>query len=169
MENKLNIKGSIRTYSGMYVNFINPDPETFIIEDIAYALSKEQRFGNHLPVRYSVAQHCVMAAKNTKGDKFEALMHDASEAYLRDMPSPIKALLKDYKKLEHKLNLVLSKQFNFNYPFSDNLHEIDKELLIFEWNHFVLGEPLPKGFKVWSQKRAEKEFLKMYNKVKRNG
>jgi hypothetical protein len=168
MEN-LNVEGSIRTYSGVYVNFINTDPNTLLIEDIAYALSKEQRFGNHLPCQYSVAQHCVMAAKQTKGDRFEALMHDSTESYLRDMPSPIKKLLKDYKILEDNLNIVLSKKFNFNYPFSQELHVVDKELLEFEWNHVMLGKPLPSNKKlvVWSQKRAEKEFLKMYNKLKK--
>ena len=138
------------------------------IEDIAHALSCQPRFGGHLLKPYSVAQHSVMCAKHViKSEKFAALMHDASEAYLLDMPSPIKTNLKDYKKFEKRLMVVIAKTFDFQFPLSEAVHIADRQMLEFEWNHLVIGVPLPKGFKVWTQKRAEKEFLKMYHKLKK--
>jgi len=82
----------IRTFTGKYVNVFEPTLEMICIEDIAHALSMQCRFGGHLPYFYSVAQHSINCSflVDTPCLKLEVLMHDASEAYLLGIPSPIK-------------------------------------------------------------------------------
>lgn len=157
---------SIRTVSGKYFDITKMDPETIDINDIAHALSFQPRFSGHLPVFYSVAQHSVMCAIHvTNNYKLEALMHDASEAYLVDIPSPIKALLPDYKALEDKLNKVIAEKFGITYPFSDTLKAIDRDMLIYEWEGVMLElNPV----ECWTPERAKKEFLDMYNQLTSN-
>ena len=48
--------------------------------------------------------------------KLAGLLHDASEAYIGDMPSPFKKLMPDYKKLEDNLMKVIAQKFGFEYP-----------------------------------------------------
>lgn len=71
---------------------------------IAHALSMQCRYGGHTRLFYSVAEHCVhvhdivRARAEANGLATElldelslwALVHDAEEAFLQDMPSPIK-------------------------------------------------------------------------------
>ena len=86
----------LQTVSGRWVNPFDPDPEQLDAGDIARALANQCRFGGHSRVFYSVAQHCVIVSRvvEERGgdveDVFAALMHDAGEAYLGDMPHPIK-------------------------------------------------------------------------------
>ena len=139
----------IRTFTGIYVDIENPTPGMFCIEDIAHALSQIPRFGGHLPVFYSVAEHsisCALMARNegeTKQNIFNALMHDCSEAYLGDIVSPIKAICKDYKKLEIKIMTILAKKFNFDYGMfglTTYTQFLDRAMLEHEWNAFFLNK-----------------------------
>lgn len=166
MEN-LYTPNSIRTVSGKYFDITKMNPDAIDIEDIAHALSFQPRFSGHLPVFYSVAQHCVMCSLHVADEyKLEALLHDASEAYLVDIPSPIKALLPDYKALENKLNSVIALKFEINFPFRDDVKIIDKEMLISEWEGIMLsGNPVDYGFDIWDSKRAKAEFLNLYYKL----
>ncbi|ECC8800573.1 5'-deoxynucleotidase, partial [Escherichia coli] len=42
---------------------------------------------------------------------FEALMHDATEAYCQDIPAPLKRLLPDYKRMEEKIDAVIREKY----------------------------------------------------------
>lgn len=129
----------IRTFSGKYINVFNPTMEMICIEDIAHALSMQCRFGGHLPQFYSVAQHssycCTLALPE---DKLAALLHDASEAYLLDIPRPIKNRLENYKGIEHSLMIVISEKFGFEYPMNKNVKEVDEQMLQIEWDSLML-------------------------------
>src|SRR5690606_26745918 len=99
----------IRTFTGQYINVFDPKPDLIRIEDIAHALSQMPRFGGHLPVFYSVAQHSLACAhKVSSRNALAALLHDASEAYLMDIPKPIKNNLHNYKETEHALMEVIA-------------------------------------------------------------
>lgn len=96
----------ITTKSGRKFDFANPSPEMLIITDIAGALSKICRFGGHGRQFYSVAQHCVNVSVCTAllgGDPLAGLLHDAQEAYIGDMVTPLKALLPGYQDIEAKI------------------------------------------------------------------
>lgn len=155
----------IRTFSGQYVNVFDPDPDTILIEDIAHALSQQCRFGGHLPEFYSVAQHSVLCAVAVPPEHaLAALLHDASEAYMLDIPSPIKNRLPDYKKYEDNLMQVIAKKFGFQYPLHEEVKQADKLLLEWEWDVLMLKKEIARG---WETYDAENRFLtafKMYSK-----
>ena len=97
----------LRTFTGKRFHMLGDDPDEIDIMDIAHALSHVNRFTGHTTHPYSVAAHSIFVADivdHLYGFNPErmlaALMHDASEAYLADIASPIKHLLPDYQALE---------------------------------------------------------------------
>jgi len=156
----------IRTFSGIYMNVFEPTLEMICIEDIAHALSMQCRFGGHLPKFYSVAQHSFMVASILDGtDKLQGLLHDASEAYLLDIPSPIKHQLTNYKDIEDKLMLLIAQKFGFEYPLSKRVKETDNGLLQFEWEVIMLQEKNIEHFACWSPEYAKRRFLETYAEI----
>ena len=88
---------------------LDPNPDDIDSGDVAHHLSRQVRFGGALE-DYTVAQHCVAVtvcvAQNWKGgpgirDAMKlALLHDAAEAYVRDLPTPVKRNLPGYRAIE---------------------------------------------------------------------
>jgi len=155
----------IRTFTGIYMNVFEPTPDMVCIEDIAHALSNMPRFAGHLPKFYSVAEHsymCAVAAPQHK--KLKALLHDASEAYLMDIPKPIKMRMPDYKIIEDNLMKVIAKKFGFEYPLCDEIHKIDSTLLELEWNELMLKKAIG-TFKCYSPVGAKTVFMIMYDEI----
>lgn len=132
----------IRTFAGIYVNVFDPTPEMFTIEDIAHSLSMQPRFGGHYPVFYSVADHCLNCAHLIKERELKlcALLHDASEAYLLDLPKPIKMNIPQYNEIEDKLMKVIAAKFDFPYPLPQAVKDIDKQMLEWEWDMWMRKE-----------------------------
>ena len=156
----------IRTFSGIYVNVFEPKPEMFNIEDIAHALSHQPRFSGHLRDPYTVAQHSIHCSKMVPRQfAYQALMHDCSEAYLLDMPSPIKARMPEYKAVEDNLMKVLAEVFGFQYPLHAEVKKADKVMLELEWNQFMLGLDVEKPLPCFTQKMAKTAFLSQYHKL----
>lgn len=61
------------------------------IEDIAHVLATENRWGGHCPVPYYVTDHSLAVAALCRPENaLYGLLHDAHEAYFRDIPRPIK-------------------------------------------------------------------------------
>jgi hypothetical protein len=94
-------KGStaIVVYSGEAFDIFNPQTWVFDIDDIAKALSNTCRFAGHVEF-YSVAEHCMRVSDYLKAAGYAehvqllGLMHDAIEAYIGDIPRPIKKTFK---------------------------------------------------------------------------
>lgn len=127
--------GVIRTYSGAVINVFEPDPECIRIEDIAHALSNLCRFGGHTSRFYSVAEHCIRCANLVTGreTKLAALLHDASEAYLVDLPSPIKYFIPKYQEYEQNMMMQIAERFGIAYPLPTVVALADKSMLEMEW------------------------------------
>lgn len=152
----------IRTFTGLYMNVFEPTADMICIEDIAHSLSQQPRFGGHLPRWYSVAQHSVMCqVLANEPHKFAALLHDAAEAYLLDMPKPIKDRLPEYKKLEDNLMKVIARKFGFEYPLNEHVKWVDTQMLKIEWHNVMLDGTETK-LTSWNHERAEYEFLKTF-------
>ncbi len=99
-----------RTYSGVLVDPCNPKPEDVRLEDIARHLAKEQRFGGATHIEhYSVAEHSVLVSRLVlRPNAILGLFHDSAEAYIKDVPTPVKRALGDvYKDLEHRWLLAI--------------------------------------------------------------
>lgn len=84
----------IATYTGRRINPSEMMSADVDIRDIAHALSNICRFGGHSSYFYSVAEHSVhvarIVAKHTPEVGLYALLHDAAEAYIGDIVSPLK-------------------------------------------------------------------------------
>jgi len=91
----------IQTYTGRAIHF-DREPRADEIDpvDLAMSLSRLARFNGHSRQFYSVAQHCCIVAANVEDDalRLPALLHDAHEAYLGDIVTPLKRRL-DYAML----------------------------------------------------------------------
>lgn len=155
----------IRTFTGKYIDPFDPDPDMICIEDIAHSLSMQPRFGGHLQVCYSVAEHCIACSLGMKDPKdyLAALLHDASEAYLLDIPSPIKSRLPRYKEVEHNLMKVIAKKFGFEYPLSPEVNKMDVQQLEWEWDNLMIGNP-DLGI-YYTSASAERMFLELYTDI----
>jgi hypothetical protein len=139
-EENLYTPGKIRLQkSGKYFDPFNPVIDDIHIEDIAHSLSLQCRFAGHTTEHYSVAEHCINVCRRMPlGLNLTGLLHDASEAYLIDLPSPIKAVLPEYKSAEERLLQMIAERFGLQYPFCDELKAADKAELEWEWENVVL-------------------------------
>lgn len=79
----------IQTFTGRQFYPLDPRPEDLDIEDIAHALSMQCRFSGHCRKFYSIAQHSVLVSVACD-DPHLGLLHDAAQAYLPDVASPLK-------------------------------------------------------------------------------
>lgn len=157
----------IRTYTGKSVNVFNPTADMICIEDIAHALSNQCRFGGHVPEFYSVAQHSVLCTQLLpRSLELAGLLHDASEAYLMDIPSPLKKGLINYKEIEDKMMSVIAEKFGFEYPLPEKVKEVDKIVLEWEWSALMLRETHCLKIYPSNQNDSEELFLVRYNNLK---
>lgn len=139
----------ILTYSGRQFWPLNPRPEDIDILDIAHALSNKCRFTGHSKLFYSVAEHSVLVAKqiNQEGGpapirlQLTALLHDAAEAYLADVPTPIKPFLPSFRALEDKILQAILQKFRCYWPMPGEVKEADHMLLHAERNQVMNGGP----------------------------
>lgn len=159
MEN-LYTPNCIRVFSGKYFNPIDPNPDLIDIEDIAHGLSMQCRFGGHTTVFYSVAEHCINVCQMVApGHELAGLLHDASEAYLLDVPRPIKGNLVGYKDIEDKLMRIIAEKFGFRYPLHREVKQCDEIALKDEWESVVLKKPLTRKL---SPQDAKHLFLELF-------
>ena len=161
---------TITTWSGRKFSFLNPEPTDIVIEDIAHALSLQCRFNGHSTEFYSVAEHsvgvCRLVESMGEGRNIvlTALLHDAAEAYLGDVVSPLKHRLPDYRKFENVIEAAIAQRFSLVYPFPKSVHIADKKLLekefgsLHPFNGTTTLSCLP-------PKEAEKLFLSEFRRV----
>lgn len=129
---------TILTHSGISFNLLNPDPDLIEIEDIAHALSHLCRFTGHTNRFYSVAEHSFRASLHVAPEfALEALLHDATEAYLGDVSSPLKALLREYRLIELQLDLVIRERFGLPLKQSPQVKQADLAMLATERTHLM--------------------------------
>lgn len=161
-EENLFTKDCIRTQSGIYMNVFKPTMDMICIEDIAHALSYQCRFGGHLPLFFSVAQHSLNCSYliEDKELKLAALLHDASEAYLLDIPRPIKNNLSNYKEIEDGLMKLIAEKFEFEYPLHKEVKDVDEQMLQFEWDGLMLNKSTFE-FNTYDVITTRKTFLSM--------
>lgn len=123
----------ILTYSGIHFNPQNPRQEDLQIKDIAHALSLLCRFNGHCRTFYSVAEHSVRVSHAcAHKDALWGLLHDLGEAYLGDLPRPIKAAFPKFDQWEENLLKVAAKKFGLSWPMPKSVGKADDILLATE-------------------------------------
>lgn len=81
----------MQTYTGCQFWPLDPRPEEIHVIDIAHALANQCRFAGHCKRFYSVAQHSVIVSRIVPPEfALWGLLHDSAEAYLVDLPRPVK-------------------------------------------------------------------------------
>lgn len=123
----------LETINGRIIDVLNPDPFAIDIFDIAHGLSMQCRFGGHTVRHYSVAEHSWWVSKLCKPEyALQGLLHDATEAYLCDIPTPIKRLLPDYYKVEGGLWEVIANKYGVPVEMHESVKEADARMCITE-------------------------------------
>ena len=171
----------IQLYSGGYIDLLNPQPEDIHIEDVAHALSNICRFTGHTRQFYSVAQHSVHTTLLLEEQEFalQALLHDASEAYLSDVSTPLKRLLPDYVKLEKRFEAVIAERFGLPATKNPLVKKADLLALVTEkrdlmrktdlceqlWGDLSKIKPDTEKVHPLSPELACNDFLRHYKKI----
>ncbi len=169
---------TILTNTGQYFFFDNPEAHDFTVHEIAHSLAHLCRYTGHVKQFYSVAQHSVMVSYVVPpAFALEGLMHDAAEAYLGDVASPLKALLTEYKLIEARVERAITAQFGLPFPLSPEVKQADIVLLMTEKRDLLtrdrdpFGEDhwgnrdvacLPAVIKPWEPEWARKAFINRY-------
>ena len=122
--------------TGQPFNFLDPDPDTIHLDDIAESLAKDCRYTGKTPgVFYSVAEHSVLVSYAVPDEyALMALMHDMAEAYTGDWTSPLKKLMDAHtdihRIIDKRITTVAFKKFGIK-PYSEDdllapcVHEAD--------------------------------------------
>ena len=166
----------IPTYTGKQFDFECPDADTICIEDIAHHLSLTHRWRGATGEGMSVAQHSVMVAQMmgragySHLDQLGGLMHDAAEAYLGDVPSPLKAKLPDFKAYELVVQNAICDKFGIPRTPHPSVHLFDVESYRWEARdllHPEHGMEAPTAscrstLVCWPPGAAEFEFLNLF-------
>lgn len=149
---------------------LDPRSEEVFIEDIAHSLSLQCRYAGHCERFYSVAEHSVHLARHLRWQGVEvalwALLHDASEAYLVDIPRPVKGHLVGYKDAEAKVMAAVCQRFGLDPVMPPQVHEADNRIIGDELVNMVpmawherYSDPLGVQIRCWYPAQAEEEFL----------
>ena len=159
----------ITTISGKRINLLWPRPEDVEIGDIAHALSNICRYTGHVSEAFSVAQHSVIVSQSCPREfQLWGLLHDATEAYLGDVSSPLKSILEMYRVLESRHMVAICKRFGLDRQEPPIVKKIDKMLYAQEEkllrNRIVEGiESLPVAFSPVSPGVAKAMFLARFD------
>lgn len=166
----------MQTFTGRAVYPLDLRPDEIDIRDIAHSLAMQCRYAGHCLRFYSVAEHSVLIARWLKEAGYShevqlaGLMHDAPEAYLVDVPRPIKPFLTGYREAEDRAWTVISERYGLG-EIPGAVHRADSRILGDERaqnmkptdDDWRLGEPLGVTLECWSPGRAEHEFLALFS------
>lgn len=170
----------IQVHSGAQAYPMDLRPSEIEIEDIAHSLAMQCRYSGHCIRFYSVAEHSVLMARWVLADGYDpyvalaALLHDATEAYLTDVPRPVKPFLAGYKEAERRASIAIAERFGLS-PSGEHpmiVDEADARILVderaqnmrpsvVEWG----GMPdhgLGVTLQFWTPEQAKAEFLATY-------
>lgn len=174
----------ITTFTGKHFYPTDPDITKIDIRDIAHALSMTCRGNGHVKTFFSVGQHCINCAREAKLRGLSnrmvlaCLLHDASEAYMSDVPRPFKHMIPEYIAIEERLLAVIYEKF-LGSPLTGEeermLKIIDDDLLYYDMEE-LLKEPFdrepPKlhitlNYQFIPFGDVEREYLEVYESCKK--
>lgn len=123
----------IVTYTGKEIDIFDIKPSDICIEDIAHSLSLQCRAMGHFDRFYSVAEHCYSLSLVVPTEMaMVALLHDASEAYITDIPTPIKDAIPELRIVEKQIQGVISEYFNLSSDYNSLIKKWDREMFVRE-------------------------------------
>jgi 5'-nucleotidase len=160
----------MQTWSGGRFVPLAPSAKDIEPWDIAHALSLLCRYGGHVDRFYSVAEHCVLMSQAVAPENaLAALLHDATEAYIVDVPRPLKNSLPGYRQIEAMVWLAIAERFGLSPVLPDEVDEADNRIILTErnalmsrstrpWFQDAHFEPLPVRIEGWPPEEAERRY-----------
>lgn len=134
----------MQTYTGKQYWPIDPRPEDVCIEDIAHALSNLCRYAGHCTKFYSVAEHSVYVSLIVPPEyALQALLHDATEAYIVDVPRPLKRWIKGYADIEEMNWHAIAECFGLPVQMHQSVKDADNAVLLAEKEYIMGPQPAP--------------------------
>ena len=132
----------IDTYTGHFFWVLDPRPEEVYINDIAHALSLMCRFNGLCSEFYSIGQHSIIVSDHCPKElKLYGLLHDAAEAYVSDVPTPVKKCLPGFKEIEDGILSAVFRKYGLDFPIPEEVKTIDHGVL----NDEAKVLPWPRG------------------------
>ena len=179
------MKSFIETYTGEVFDPLHPKEAAVNIDDIAHALSNQCRFSGHCLWHYSVAQHSFLVS--TLLARWDAsplvqmigLLHDASEAYLVDLPTPLKKhrfFGQSYRAAERPLQKAICNHFSLPTKQPALVDKADAVLLATEVKYLMRSDreywqklkekPDPETvIERWAPEYAKRMFLDLFHNI----
>ncbi|MGR2663142.1 phosphohydrolase [Chromobacterium haemolyticum] len=169
----------IETVTGRLVDLLHPSPADIEIYEIAHHLSHLCRFGGACRPFYSVAEHSVRVARILPPRlQLAGLLHDAAEAYVGDVVTPLKRVLPSYQYTEGLLAAAIETRFRLELSEEDRaaIRRADLVLLATErrdlmpqsgaeWPILAGVAPLPERIKPMSIEQAVAHFCWMFEET----
>lgn len=140
----------ITTYTKEHFTPLDPQSSQIHLRDIAHALSMLTRANGHFPEFYSVGQHSIQCCREAMARGYSqrialaCLLHDASEAYLSDVTRPVKKNIKEYRRIEQRLQDAIYRKYmksGLTEKETALVKLIDDVCLYYEFRHYM-GEEL---------------------------
>lgn len=161
------------TTTGHLIDLLNMTTDDVKIMDIAHSLSHQCRFAGHTNQFYSVAQHSVrVALALPRPLQLVGLLHDATEAYVVDLPRPIKQLLPDYRALEDRVWAVISMKYGLPLQLPAEVKLADECAVVAEFQEVMTFQPpadwfpgihpLPPACRAWGPQEARDTYLALF-------
>ena len=141
---KVGVGPTIMLRSGAWFDFCAPASSDFTIEDIGHGLSNICRYSGQCKSFYSVAEHSILVSETAVGFEFEALLHDAAEAFLGDITRPLKQMLPEYKRIEAEVERAILDRFGVIGSLPSQIKKADLRVLAAEQKQIM-----PEGTDGW--------------------
>lgn len=160
----------MQTFTGHRFYPLDPRADEIDPDDIAHALSLLCRYGGHVDRFYSVAEHCVLMSEAVAPEHaLAALLHDATEAYVVDVPRPLKRYLDRYHDIEDLAWMAIAERFGVSVTLPGEVVDADSRILLTErdalmsraerWSQDDIYVPLPVTVTGWPPEQAERRYL----------
>lgn len=131
----------IWTHTGQVVHYLDPSKTKVIAEDLQTHLGRIIRYGGARDV--SVLEHLALCVTLAQRRKFDPLTlayvaaHDLSEAYILDLPTPMKDVLPAYRELlEEPWDAHVHRAVGLEWPppqdIATAVHDVDLRALVVE-------------------------------------
>lgn len=171
----------IETYTGVRFSLSSPSPDDVSIEDIAHSLAYQCRYNGHIREFYSVAEHSChihdLLIREGHRDQvaFAGLMHDSTEAYVGDLPAPLKSILPSYKVVEYSVWDAITVAFGLQLSLPQRVKELDRLMVLAERNHLkfgsdhdwgIVGEAPDIDIQCWGPQEAKNQFAIRFAKYR---
>lgn len=172
----LNLPGITVSYGGSSFNIFGLKLKNINIHQVAISLARQPRYMGHTKHSYSIAQHSVRGAEalllmGYVNEAIAFLFHDAAEAFISDISTPLKRYLDSEGKIseiETKLDFQIFKFFGIEIEWlqSPLIKFVDKNLAQEEMTVLMAHQEIHAKDWYWTEEYSYSRFIEMFNKLK---